>query len=113
MFPQINTPNEGWLTEAELDRIAAKSGRIYMLPGRDTCNGTCETARGCACVPSTVMTFPAHRITPAEACTSVGADQRRPRDFRRLAILCTFGWLLAWVAFIAVATFVAPLIFPN
>ena len=110
MFPQIDTPNEGRLTEAELDRIAAKSGRIYMIPGRDTCNGTCQEASGCTCVPSTVLTFPVHRIVPAEACTHLGADPKRPRDFRRLALISTAAWVLAWLAYIALAYVLIPLI---
>jgi len=41
-----------------------------VVPGRDTCNGSCETAPGCDCL----------RYHPAECGTELGADMPHSRD---------------------------------
>lgn len=108
MFPQIDTPNAGPLTERDLDQARQHStGRIYHLrrvtiAGRDTCNGSCESHTGCDCTPGTVP------CAPAEACTELGADAvgSMRRHYRTRA---TVGLALA----LAVAGYLAHVAWPS
>lgn len=86
MFPQIDTPNAGPLTERDLDQARQHStGRIYHLPrvtvaGRDTCNGRCETASGCDC--HGIESCAPEGGTFADPVPSGLVSMRRHRDIR-------------------------------
>ena len=79
-MPALSTPDTiaGPLTAADLGR-ATNPGNVWLMPrrvtvaGRDTCDGSCETAGGCrCCFPDTVPVL--GFLHPAEACTDIGAD---------------------------------------
>ncbi len=63
--------------------------RRRVIPGRDTCNGSCETHPGCDCL----------RQHPAESSTEIGADMpgRRaplPNSVARWALVAFGGVVL-------------------
>ena len=62
----LNSPAiiRGPLLKHEMHRVT--------IIGRDTCDGSCETAGGCRCFPDTVPVL--GFLHPAEACTDIGAD---------------------------------------
>ena len=86
----LNTPaiNAGPLTAADLDR-RTNNGRIYHLhritvAGRDTCNGSCQSASGCDCC------WP-------DSCAIEGGEHREPsrtvRDNPGIGLaLVLLGW---------------------